>query len=53
MRPWHLGSMPKDSRKMVANLLVKLLESVLGSVVAREGAMSIDYSLKENCGGVS
>jgi hypothetical protein len=45
--------MSKDSRKMVANWLVKLLGSVLGSIVARASVMSIGYGLKGNCGGVS
>jgi hypothetical protein len=34
MHPQPLGSMPKDSHKMVANWLIKLLGSVPGSVMA-------------------
>jgi hypothetical protein len=45
--------MPKDSLKMVDNWLVKLLESVPGSVVARAGIMSIGWGLMRNCDRVS
>jgi hypothetical protein len=45
--------MSKDSRKMVANWLVKLLGFVPGSAVAQVDVMSTGCSLKENCGGVS
>jgi hypothetical protein len=48
-----LGSMPKESCKVVANWLVKLLGSAHGPVVARAGVMSIGYGLKGNCAGVS
>jgi hypothetical protein len=44
--------MPKDSRRMVANWLVKLLGSVPGLAVARAGVLSIGYNLKGNCSGV-
>jgi hypothetical protein len=47
MHPQPLGSIPKDSRKMVANWLVKLLGSTVGSAMARVGVMSIGYDLKE------
>jgi hypothetical protein len=50
-RPRPLGSTLKDSRKMAANWLVRLFRSMLGSVVARAGVMSIGYGLKGNCGG--
>jgi hypothetical protein len=53
MRPRPLGSMPKDSCKMVANWLVKLLGSAPGSAMARAGIMSIGCGLKGNCCGVS
>jgi hypothetical protein len=53
MCPRSLGSMPKDSRKIVANWLVRLLGSAPSLVVARVGVMSIGYDLKENYGGVS
>jgi hypothetical protein len=45
--------MPKDSYKIVANWLVRLFGSALGSVVAQAGVMSIGYDLKGNRGGVS
>jgi hypothetical protein len=45
--------MPKDSRKMVANWLVRLVGSAPGSAVDREGVKSIGCDLKGNCGGVS
>jgi hypothetical protein len=45
--------MLKDSRKMVANWLVKLLGFAPGSAVAQAGIMLISYGLKGNCGGVS
>jgi hypothetical protein len=51
MHPQPLGSIPKDSCKMVANWLVKLLGSTVGSAMARVGVMSIGYDLKGNCGG--
>jgi hypothetical protein len=38
---------------MVANLLVKLLGSAPGSVMAQADVMSIDCGLKGICGGVS
>jgi hypothetical protein len=53
MCPRPLGSMSKDSRKIVVNWLVKLLGSTLGSTVAQAGVMSIGYDQKGNCGGVS
>jgi hypothetical protein len=53
MHPWPLGSMSKDSHKMVANWLVRLLGSTLSSAVPRAGIMSIGYDLNGNCGGVS
>jgi hypothetical protein len=53
MCPRSLGSMSKDSHKIVANWLVRLLGSAPGSVVARVGVMSIGCDLKENYGGVS
>jgi hypothetical protein len=40
--------MLKDSRKIVANWLVKLLGSVPGSIVAQAGVMSIGCGLKGN-----
>jgi hypothetical protein len=43
----------KVSRKMVANLLVKLLGTVPSLAVARPGVMSIGCGLKGNCSGVS
>jgi hypothetical protein len=46
MRPWPLGSMLKDSRRMVANWLVRLSASVPGSAVARADIMSIGCGLK-------
>jgi hypothetical protein len=52
MCPRPLGSMLKDSRKMVANWLVKLLGSAPGSAVTRAGVLSISYSPKGNYGGV-
>jgi hypothetical protein len=45
--------MPKDSRKMAANWLVRLFGTAPGSVVARAGVMSTGCGLKGNCGGVS
>jgi hypothetical protein len=45
--------MPKDSSKMVANGLVRLLGSMPGSAVAQAGVMPIAYGLKGNYGGVS
>jgi hypothetical protein len=45
--------MLKDSRRIVANWLARLLGSAPGSAMARAGAMSIGCGLKENCGGVS
>jgi hypothetical protein len=45
--------MPKDSRKIVADWLVRLLGSAPGLVVAQVGIMSIDCGLKGNYGGVS
>jgi hypothetical protein len=45
--------MPKDSRKMVANLLVRLFGSAPGLAVALGGVMSIGCGLKGSCGGVS
>jgi hypothetical protein len=53
MRRRPLGSMSKDSRKIVVNWLVKLLGSVPGSTVARAGVMSIGCGLKGNCARVS
>jgi hypothetical protein len=53
MCPRHLGSMLKDSSKMVANWLIKLLGTASGLAVARVGVISTGYSLKGNCGGVS
>jgi hypothetical protein len=43
----------KDSLKMVANWLVRLLGSAPGSAVAQAGVVSISCGLKGNCGGVS
>jgi hypothetical protein len=40
--------MPKDSRKIVANWFVRLLESVPGSAMAQVGVMTIGCSLKRN-----
>jgi hypothetical protein len=48
MHHWPLGSMSKNSCKMVANWLVRLLGSVPGSAVDRADVMLIDYSLKGN-----
>jgi hypothetical protein len=45
--------MPKDSYKIVANWLVRLFGSTLGSAVAQAGVMLIGYDLKGNRGGVS
>jgi hypothetical protein len=45
--------MPKDSRKIVVNWLVRFLGPAPGSAVARAGVMSIGCGLKGNCGGVS
>jgi hypothetical protein len=45
--------MPNDSCKIVANWLLKLLGSTLGSVVDRGGIISIGYGLKGNCDRVS
>jgi hypothetical protein len=53
MCPQHLGSMSKDSHKMVANWLVRLLGSAPSSTMARAGIMSIGYDLKGNYGRVS
>jgi hypothetical protein len=53
MRHQPLSSMPKDSHKIVANWLVRLLGSMIGSIVNRAGVMSIDCDLKGNCDGVS
>jgi hypothetical protein len=53
MCPQPLGSMPKDSYKMVANWLVKLLEFMPGSAVARGGIISIGCGLNGNYSGVS
>jgi hypothetical protein len=53
MCPRPLGSMSKDSRRMVANWFDMLLGSAPGSAVARAGSMSISCDLKGNCGGVS
>jgi hypothetical protein len=52
MHPRPLGSMSKDSHKIVVNWLVRLLGSTPRSVMARAGVMSIDYGLKGNCSGV-
>jgi hypothetical protein len=52
MCPQPLGSMLKDSRRMIANWLVKLLGSVTDSAMARAGVMSIRCGLKRNYGGV-
>jgi hypothetical protein len=46
MRPRSLGSMPKDSRKIVINWLVRLLGFTPNSTVARASAMSIGCGLK-------
>jgi hypothetical protein len=48
-----LGSMLKDSHKIVDNWLVRLLGSALGPTVARAAVMSIGCALHGNCGGVS
>jgi hypothetical protein len=53
MHPQPLGSMSKDSRKIVVDWLVRLLGPALGSAVAQAGVMSIICDLKGNCGGVS
>jgi hypothetical protein len=53
MCPHPLGSMLKDSRKIVANWLVRLLGSTPGSAMAQVGVMSIGCGLKGNCGRVS
>jgi hypothetical protein len=53
MRPQPLGSMLKDTCKMVANWLVKLLGFVPGSAKPRGGIILIGCGLKENCGEVS
>jgi hypothetical protein len=45
--------MPKDSRKMVANWLVKLFGSASGLTVAQPDIMSTCCGLKGDCGGVS
>jgi hypothetical protein len=45
--------MPKDSREIVDNWLVKLLGFASGSAIARRGIISIGGGLKANCGGVS
>jgi hypothetical protein len=47
MHPQPLGSMSNDSRKMVVNWLVRLLESAPGLDMARVGVMSIGYGLSE------
>jgi hypothetical protein len=47
--PRPLGSMLKDSLKIVANWLVRLLESMHDSTVARADVMSIGCCLKGNC----
>jgi hypothetical protein len=49
--PQPLGSMSKDSRKIVVNWLVRLLGSAHGSVTDRTGVMPIGCGLKGNCGG--
>jgi hypothetical protein len=48
-----LGSLSKDSHKMVATWLVRIIGSVSGSAVAQAGVMPIGCGLKGNCGGVS
>jgi hypothetical protein len=48
--PRPLGSMPKDSLKIVANWLVKLFVSAHGSALARASIMSIGCGLNGNCG---
>jgi hypothetical protein len=40
--------MPKDSRRIVANWLVRLLGSMPGSTIAQAGVMLIGYGLKRN-----
>jgi hypothetical protein len=44
--------MLKDSRKIVANWLVRLLGSMPSSAVACTGVMSLGCGLKGNFGGV-
>jgi hypothetical protein len=51
--PHPLGSMSKESLKIVANWLVKLIGSTHGSTVVRAGIMSFGCDLKGNYGGVS
>jgi hypothetical protein len=51
--PHPLGSMSKESLKIVANWLVKLIGSTHGSTVVRAGIMSFGCGLKGNYGGVS